>query len=118
DHFTQKYFFPLNGCFKAMARDFDNDGNLDIASIAFFTDPKKKEEGFVYLHNKGGLVFQPYTFPEAALGHWLTMDVNDLDGDGKPDIILGNFNFSVPGNKDTLNVKTPSFLLLKNRTNR
>jgi hypothetical protein len=115
DHYKQEYFFPLSGCFKAMARDFDGDGNLDIASIAFFTDPAKKEEGFVYLHNKGGLLFQPYTFPEAASGRWLTMDVNDLDGDGKPDIILGNFNFTAQGNKDTLNIKNTSFLLLKNK---
>ncbi|MEP7110584.1 MAG: VCBS repeat-containing protein [Ferruginibacter sp.] len=114
-HFTQEYFFPLSGCFKAMARDFDGDGNLDIASIAFFTDPTEKEKGFVYLHNKGGLLFQPYTFPEAASGHWLTMDVNDLDGDGKPDIILGNFNFSTQENNDSLHINNSSFLLLKNR---
>ncbi len=37
-----------------MARDFDGDGDLDLAVIAFFADyPKQPEEGFVYLENTG-----------------------------------------------------------------
>ncbi len=53
--FNQKYFFPINGCYKAMARDFDGDGDLDIATISFFADYEHQpEEGFVYLENKGG----------------------------------------------------------------
>ena len=38
NHFSQKYFFPINGCYKAIAKDFDGDGDLDIASIAFSAD--------------------------------------------------------------------------------
>src|SRR5204863_935487 len=30
NNFTKKYLFHINGCFKAMARDFDGDGDLDI----------------------------------------------------------------------------------------
>ncbi len=36
NHFKQQYFFPMHGCFKAMATDFDGDGDLDIAAISFF----------------------------------------------------------------------------------
>src|SRR6185295_6044313 len=32
NNFSQKYFFAMHGCFKAMARDFDKDGDLDIAA--------------------------------------------------------------------------------------
>jgi hypothetical protein len=116
NHFTQKYFFPINGCFKAMARDFDGDGDLDIAAISFFADyARQPEEGFVYLENKGNFEFQPFTFPEGKLGRWLTMDAADVDGDGKIDILLGNFS-SAPGfiKSATPWKQGPPFLFLKN----
>ncbi len=115
-NFTQKYFFPINGCYKAMARDFDGDGDLDLALISFFPDfQKQPEEGFVYLENAGEFVFKPHSLKQTQQGRWLTMDVGDLDGDGKPDIILGNFSVA-PGfiKSETDWKKAPSFLLLKN----
>jgi hypothetical protein len=91
NHFEQQFFLPLNGCFKALARDYDADGDLDIAAISFFADYKNSpEEGFVYFENKGN-TFQPYTFLQNRMGRWLTMDAGDLDGDGRTDLVLGNF---------------------------
>ena len=76
-----------------MPRDYDNDGDLDIAVISFFADyARQPEEGFVYLENKGNFKFQPYTISETSKGRWLTMDAGDLDGDGRVDIVLGNFS--------------------------
>ncbi|PWU04223.1 MAG: hypothetical protein C5B52_01880 [Bacteroidetes bacterium] len=93
NHFEMKYFFRMNGCYKAMARDFDGDGDLDIAAISFFADyTNHPEEGFVYLENNGNLNFEAYSIPEAQSGRWLTMDAGDIDGDGKTDLILGNFS--------------------------
>ena len=115
DNFKQQYFFHINGCFKAMARDFDGDGNLDIAAISFFADYRNRpEEGFVYLQNKGNYWFTPYSVAAAKEGRWISMDVKDIDGDGKPDIILGNFSFKsfIPSSVDWK--KQPAFLLLKN----
>jgi hypothetical protein len=89
--FDEAYFFPMNGAFKAMARDFDLDGDLDIAAISFFPDYEKSpEESFVYLENNGSLRFTASTFPECIMGRWLTMDVADLEGDGDLDIVLGS----------------------------
>jgi len=113
--FSQKYFFHINGCFKAMARDFDNDGDLDIATISFFADYKNRpEEGFVYLENNGGFNFKPFTVPEAKQGRWLTMDAGDFDGDGKIDLVLGNFSAPLMVKSVVNFAKGPPFLVLKN----
>ena len=116
NHFKQQYFFPINGCFKAMARDFDGDGDLDIAAISFFADyAKQPEESIVYLENKGNFDFQPYTLPFATAGRWLTMDAADIDGDGMTDLLLGNFSIAAPTIKLATTWKSgPPFIVLKN----
>jgi len=117
DHFSQSYFYPIDGCYKAMARDFDGDGDLDIVTIAAFADFKHKpEEGFVYLENEGGMDFRPFSLPAAKAGRWLTMDVGDVDGDGRPDIVLGNFSVGPVLSKGVADWKKgPAILLLRNR---
>ena len=47
------------------------------------------------------------------------MDVNDINGDGYPDVILGNFSiggFNQEGIKTSWDTKTP-FIVLKNQFN-
>jgi hypothetical protein len=116
NHFKQKFFYPINGCYKAMARDFDGDGDLDIATISFFADYiHQPDEGFVYLENKGNFDFYPYSLHETEIGRWLTMDAGDIDGDGKDDIILGNFSVGPAMMKNKVDwKKSPPFIILKN----
>ena len=83
----------MNGAFKAIARDCDHDGRLDILAISFFPNYQRSpEESFVFLKNTGKLSFEPFSFPESTSGRWLTMDANDLNGDGELDIVLGSFS--------------------------
>ena len=100
-----------------MAKDFDGDGDLDIAGISFFPDfIHQPEESFVYLENQGGLQFRPYSFPESAIGRWLTMDIGDIDADGKADIILGNFSIAPSFIQEHANWKSaPPFIIFKNQ---
>ena len=91
DNFENTFFYPLYGASKAIARDFDNDGDLDIAASAFYHNDDNPEHSFIYLLNSGSLNFTAYATPEASLGKWLTMDVGDYDRDGDLDIFLGSY---------------------------
>ncbi|WP_394991901.1 FG-GAP repeat domain-containing protein [Emticicia sp.] len=113
--FKQQFFFPIHGCFKAIARDFDKDGDIDIATISYFPDIKNQpKEAFIYLENKGNLTFKPFTIKEANAGNWLVMDANDIDGDGDEDIVLGNFD-RVKRQSRNSSAKDTSVLVLVNR---
>jgi len=91
-NFREVWFYPMHGVTKALARDFDGDGDLDVAAIAFAPDFNQKPvESFVYLENKGGNQFRPATFAHPEQGSWLTMDAADIDHDGDEDILLGSF---------------------------
>ncbi|MFC5409234.1 FG-GAP repeat domain-containing protein [Larkinella bovis] len=119
--FRQAWFYPMHGAMKALARDFDGDGDLDVAAIAFFPDlTKKRLENFVYLENRGNNRFRPKSFPESDRGSWLVMDAADVDQDGDEDILLGSFAFRVtPTPKELLKRWQQSkagVMLLENQT--
>lgn len=98
--FIESWFYHMDGASKAMAYDFDNDGDLDIAAISFFPDFKNTpDESFIYLENIDQ-EFKPHKLVESASGRWLIMEIGDLENDGDMDIFLGalDFNNAVPEN--------------------
>ncbi|MCE6991919.1 VCBS repeat-containing protein [Dyadobacter sp. CY323] len=119
-NFKQSYFYHLNGAYKAMVRDYDLDGDLDIAAISFFPDYQRyPEESFIYLENKGKMKFEDYSFREATKGRWVVMDAGDMDADGDIDLVLGSFVYFLPqGDTTGLGKKWlsdgPSVIVLEN----
>jgi hypothetical protein len=117
--YKQAYFYPVNGCTKAIAADFDGDGDLDIASIAFFADLKyKPAEKFIYFEQTDALKFTPHAVAQLAKeGRWICMDAGDYDQDGDIDILLGNYSngFIIQSPfKPDWNIHQP-IILLENR---
>jgi len=112
NHFQEKWFFPLHGASKALAVDFDKDGDLDIAAISYF--PSKAQEGFVYFENQGSMKFKSQTFADPIQDKWMLLEKADYDGDGDTDLMLGYlerppYNRSVPK-------KMTGVWVLENRT--
>jgi hypothetical protein len=117
NNFKETFFYPMYGASKAMASDFDADGDLDIAAISFFPDVNQKpNESFLYFDNQGNMNFNISTMKEASRGKWMVMDVGDIDNDGDKDIVLGSFLRGGLGKiAFEKNEKTPSILILKNK---
>lgn len=117
--YKETFFYPMHGAFKAVARDFDEDGDLDIAAVSFFPDyGQSPRESFIYLENNGRMEFTASTFRECIAGRWLTLDAGDVDGDGDIDIALGSLvemPTIVPAFLTELWKKSPSVLILKNQ---
>ena len=93
NQFTERLFLQMPGVSKAIMRDFDQDGDLDIAAISFFPDFETPEEGFIYFKNVGDLTFEPRVTPVAADGRWLTLEAYDFDQDGDDDLFLGSSSY-------------------------
>jgi len=122
-NFTESWFHPVNGAFKILARDFDGDGDPDLAATSFYADYENSpEEGFILFENTApaSLSFQPRTFPKVYLGRWITLDANDLDADGDIDIVLGSMGSGPATAPDKLRRQWrdagPPFVILRNQT--
>ncbi len=118
NQFKETFFYPLHGAYAAIPQDFDKDGDIDIAAIAFFPDfTEEVNRGFVYLENTGNFQMRASTFEKSEMGRWVVMDVGDLDQDGDVDIMLGSMAFEAPQNKELekewINNSIP-FILLDN----
>ena len=92
--FTEQFYYRMHGAIRSVVRDFDGDGDPDIAAIALFPQWNQDEpETFVYLENKGSFRFEPQSIPREFFSVWCSIEAADVNGDGRTDIILGLGNF-------------------------
>jgi hypothetical protein len=118
--YRQNLFLPLPGAYKAFARDYDGDGDLDVAAIAFFPDfERNPEQGFVFFQRDGASTFSRHSFPESTRGRWMCMAEGDPDRDGDIDLVLGSMTFDTPQNPalvEQWKVGGLPFVVLRNET--
>lgn len=118
DNFKEAWFYPLYGAAKAVAVDFDQDGDMDIAAIAFYNDLENPASSFVYLSNEGQMHFKTYNTPAAANGKWMTLEAADIDRDGDTDLVLGSYFHNIDEMTKLVArgaTSFPTLLVLRNR---
>ncbi|MEX0361502.1 MAG: FG-GAP repeat domain-containing protein, partial [Allomuricauda sp.] len=94
--FSEAYFYPLYGATRMLARDFDQDGDLDFGLISSFPDYENAPElSFVYLDNLDAANFDFSTkiLEKPNVGRWFLMDALDTDQDGDEDVVLSSFTY-------------------------
>ena len=97
NHFEEKFFYPINGATRLIAKDFDKDGDMDFAVLATFPDYERHPDyNFVYLDNKDSSSFQleQQNLTDTSMGRWFLMDAADIDGDGDEDVVLSSLTYS------------------------
>jgi hypothetical protein len=117
NHYQQLLHQAMPGAYHAIAEDFDIDGDLDIAAVAFFPDEDSfASPAFVYLEQQENLIFEPSQIDVKSLGRWINLTAGDVDRDGDMDIMLGN-GYGLSGFKMLFQIRhevASPYLLLKN----
>ncbi|NNE76387.1 MAG: VCBS repeat-containing protein, partial [Pricia sp.] len=121
DNFEEVYFYPMNGCTRVIAQDFDQDGDFDMALLSTFPDYENHPDfSFVYLENENPekYEFKASTLKDPNAGKWFLMDSGDIDNDGDIDLMLNSLTYKyspMPNDlKQRWNDENVDILLLKN----
>jgi hypothetical protein len=121
--FTEALFERLDGAIDAVAGDFDQNGRMDLAAVAFYPDwrPAFPTTLLLLMQQADGTV-ERAGIADQHWNRWMRIAVGDADGDGDLDLLLGAAEVPLaipPGHEvryQQLVQKQASAVLLRNRT--
>jgi hypothetical protein len=97
--FVEHTIAAMPGVQRALAVDMDGDGDLDIVACALLANGSDIDEktlpALVWLDQTKPGVFVRHTI-EMGFPRHATLDVGDVDENGHPDIVVGNFTINSP----------------------
>ncbi|WP_194775347.1 FG-GAP repeat domain-containing protein [Pararhodonellum marinum] len=115
NNFEEAWFFPMHGASRAIAGDFNGNGEMDVAAISFFPDwDQMPRQDFLYFQNQGNLNFKPFALPEPLISNWLILEKADLDNNGKEDLLLGSLMFQPAQSEGNFFAPWVPFVVLRN----
>ncbi|QDT88666.1 FG-GAP-like repeat-containing protein [Gimesia algae] len=88
--FTHHPIAPLTGAYCATHGDFDGDGDIDLAACTMTWDYNQPRNTIVWYEQLSPGQFRAYPL-DYSMGQHPVITAGDFDGDGDPDLAVGNF---------------------------